>query len=159
MTMPVPSTGEAIPRVCLMCKMDLSSGMALFLHMQNEHPDEKPYQCDDYQHYFNNLKELSSHSSNIHRRRKVSCNQCSYKTTTKAKMQQHVRVYTGGVPCPQYGHSFPTLSDMLYHEHLHDEQKTFECSQCDLVYYTLNSLCIYQIGKHREGYTCEMCDR
>ena len=42
-TMPIPSTGEAIPRVCLMCKMDLSSGMALFWHMWNDHPDEKPY--------------------------------------------------------------------------------------------------------------------
>ncbi len=83
--MPVSSSGEAIPRVCLVCKLNLSSGMALYCHMQNDHPTEKPYWCDDCQHQFNNLKELSSHCSNIHRRRKVSCTQCFYKTTTKAK--------------------------------------------------------------------------
>ncbi len=74
-------------------------------------------------------------------------------------MQQHVRINTGYILCPQCGHSFPTLSDMLHHEHLHDECTTFECSQCDLVYYTLNSLYIHQIGKHSKGYICEMCDR
>ena len=158
-SMPVSSTGEARPRVCLICKLDLSSGMALFCHMWNDHPDEKPYWCDDCQHQFNNLKELSSHHSNIYRRRKVSYNQCSYKTTTKAKMQQHVRIHIGVVLYPQCGRSFPTLSDMLCHEYLHDECTTLECSQCDLVYYTLNSLCIHQIGKHRDGYTCKMCDR
>ncbi len=155
-TMLVLGTGEAIPRVCLVCKTNLSSRMALFHHMRADHPGKKPYRCDDCQHQFNNLKELSSHRSNIHRRRKVSCNQWAYKTTTKAKMWQHMRVHTGGVPCP---HSFPTLSDMLCYDHLHDERQTFECSDCDAVYHTLNSLRIHQIGKYGEGYICEMCDR
>ncbi len=97
---PALGTGEAIPCTCPVCKADLTSGMALFWHLRSKHPEEKPYACDDCQHCFNNLKELSSHHLNIHRRLKVSCNQCAYRTTTKAKMYQHVHIHTGGVPCP-----------------------------------------------------------
>ncbi len=110
---PAPGTGEAIPCTCPVCKADLTSGMALFQHLRSKHPEEKPYTCNDCQHCFNNLKELSSHHSNIHRRCKVSCNQCTYRTTTKAKMCQHICIHTRGVPCPQCGRSFPTLTEML----------------------------------------------
>ncbi len=156
---PALGTGEVIPCTCPVCKAALTSGMALFRHLRSEHPDEKPYVCDDCQHHFKNLKELSSHCSNIHRRCKVSCNQCAYRTTIKAKMHQYVSIHTGGVPCPQCGHSFPTLTEMLQHKHLHSDRQTFDCSECDTMYYTLNSLQIHQIRKHGEGYTCEMCDR
>ena len=154
-----PGTGEVIPHTCPVCRADLTSGMALFHHLRSEHPEEKPYACDDCQHHFNNLKELSSHRSNIYRRCKVSCNQCAYRTTTKAKLHQHICIHTRGVPCPQCGWSFPMLTEMLWHKYLHSERQTFECSECNAVYHTLNSLRIHQIRKHGEGYTCEMCDR
>ena len=119
---PALGTGEAILHMCPVCKANLTSGMALFWHLRSEHPEEKPYACDDCQHHFNNLKELSSHHLNIHRRCKVSCNQCTYRTTMKAKMRQHICIHTGGIPCLQCGHSFPMLTEMLWHEHLHNER-------------------------------------
>ena len=72
---PVLGTGEAIPCICPVCKANLTSGMALFCHLRSEHLEERPYACNDCKHCFNNLKELSSHCSNIHRRHKVLCNQ------------------------------------------------------------------------------------
>ncbi len=74
-------------------------------------------------------------------------------------MYQHICIHTRGVPCPQCGWSFPMLTEMLWHKHLHSERQTFESSECDAVYHTLNSLRIHQIGKHSKGYAYEMCDR
>ena len=84
--LPLTSTGEAIPRACLVCEYDLVSGMALYRHLWSEHPSEKLYSCNSCQNSFNNLKELSSHRSNVHWPCNVSCNKCNYTTITRAKM-------------------------------------------------------------------------
>ncbi len=114
---PLTHKGEAIPRICPVCQMDLPSGMALFHHLWAQHPMDRPYSCDTCGHTFNNLKELSSHRSNMHKAKKVSCTRCDYATTTKAKMRQHVRTHMTGALRPQCGCSFPTLPEMLRHEH------------------------------------------
>ncbi len=83
---PVAGTGEAIPCQCPVCDQGLPSGMALFRHLRSVHLTGRPYCCDDCDHKFNNLKELSSHWSRTHRSKKVACTQCNYRTTMKAKM-------------------------------------------------------------------------
>ncbi len=83
---PLTSIGEAIPRACPVCGCDLVLGMALYRHLHSEHPSEKPYSCNSCQNSLNNLKELSSHRSNIYQPCNVSCNECDYTTTTHAKM-------------------------------------------------------------------------
>ncbi len=132
--------------------------MALYRHLCGQHPIDRLYVCDDCSHSFNNLKELSSHHSRVHCPKKVSCTQCDYSTTMKAKMHQHIRQHTG-VPCSKCGHHFPTLSDMLHHEYLHDQRDTFEYSSYDTVYHTRDALRVHITGKHGNGYKCSLCEQ
>ncbi len=75
---PIVNAGHAIPCSCLICKLEVESRMALYRHMHMNHPHDKPYSCQDCGANHNNLKELSSHHSNVHRSRTVSCSQCDY---------------------------------------------------------------------------------
>ena len=144
--------GQAVQRDCLVCKLHLESGMALFRHLCSVHPEDWPYQCSQCLHSFNNLKELSSHKSNIHCVHHVSCKNCAFTATSHAKMHQHVCRHTRGIPCVQCGHCFPMITEHLHHEHLYSEQDTYECPECEAVYYTKASLKMHIIGKHSVGY-------
>ncbi len=73
----------------------------------------------------------------MHHLKRVSCKQCDYVATSKAKMRQHIRQHMTGLACSKYDKSFPTLSEVIRHEQLHEERVVvFECDNCDLVYHT-----------------------
>ena len=129
--------------------------MALYHHLRSQHPSQKPYSCWDCEHCFNNLCELSSHKSN--HVRSVACKHCSYRVTTKAKMYQHVWTHTSGVKYTICGKGFATITEMLYHQHLHDERELFPCDECELVYHMRAALIVHQRGKHGPGFPCENC--
>ncbi len=63
----LPTSSQAVPCSCPVCDIGLPSGMVLYCHLCAVHPEEHPYECDDCQHTFNNLRELSSHQLNTHR--------------------------------------------------------------------------------------------
>ncbi len=128
---PIVNAGQAILRTCLVCDIALPSGMALYRHMRSVHPHDKPYSCKDCTSVYNNLKELSSHQSNIHCAALVSCSRCDYTSISKAWMQQHVRRHTTGFICQKCSKGFPTLTELSRHKHLHDAYETFMCDQCD----------------------------
>ena len=138
--------------------MDLPSRMALYRHLRSVHPHDRPYKCHDCRAHYNNLKELSSHRSNVHRAKLVSCTQCDYKAMSKAKLRQQVRHHTQGLLCQKCGSSFLTLSELSWHEHLHDDRETFGCDQCGAEYFTSASLRLHIVGKHGEGFHCERCN-
>ncbi len=83
---PIVNAGCAIPRDCLVCSIGVESGIALYRHLCMTHPHDKPYSCHDCGAKYNNLKELSSHCSNVHRSSTVSCSHCKYSCISKAKM-------------------------------------------------------------------------
>ncbi len=84
---PILYAGQAIPWTCSVCDMNLPSGMALYRHMRSVHPHDKPYSCKDCGSMYNNLKELSSHYSNIYYAAMVSCTKCDYASISKAWMR------------------------------------------------------------------------
>ncbi len=131
---PIVNAGCAIPHSCLVCKVEVELGMALYRHMCMTHPHDKPYSCCDCGTNHNNLKELSSHHSNVHRSHMVSCSQCNYSCISKAKMHQHIRHHTTGYLCQKCGKGFPTFTELLCHEHLHDARKVFDCEECGAEY-------------------------
>ena len=83
---PITNVGKAIPYECPVCSIDLLSGMALYYYLHSTHPHEKPYQCHNCGAKHNNLKELSSHHSNVHQPKTVLCMECDYTSTSKAKL-------------------------------------------------------------------------
>ncbi len=87
---PIVNAGKAISWQCLVYTVDLLSGVALHHHLQLDHPCDKPYTYYDCGSIYNNLKELSSHQSNVHWACSVSCSHCDYATTSKAKIHQYV---------------------------------------------------------------------
>ena len=106
----------------------------------------------------NNLHELSSHHLNHHHVKIISCKHCQFYFTTKAKMCQYVRSHTTGVKCTTCGKGFATITEILRHQHLHDEWEEFLCQDCDSVYHTRAALNIHWVGKHGPGYQCANCD-
>ena len=155
--LPIVNAGCAIPHSCLVCKVEVESGMALYKHMHMTHPHDKPYSCRDCGTTHNNLKELSSHHSNVHRSHTISCSQCDYSCISKAKMCQHVCHHITGYLYQKYGKGFPTLTELSHHEHLHDVREVFDSEECGAEYYMVTSLCTHQVGKHGEGYYCQCC--
>ena len=75
---PILHAGQAIPWTCSVCDMSLPSGMALYRHMRLVHLHDKPYSCNNCGSMYNNLKELSSHHSNIYCVAMVSYVKCDY---------------------------------------------------------------------------------
>ena len=153
----ITNAGKAIPYVCPVCSVDLPSGMALYHHLWSTHPHEKPYQCHDFGARHNNLKELSFHHSNVHWPKAVSCKECDYTSTSKAKLWQHVHHHTQGLMCVKCSKAFPTWSELKHHERLHGWRDTYECDDCQAEYFTLASLHIHKVGKHGCGYICAWC--
>ncbi len=154
---PIVNAGCVIPWLCLVCQVEVESGMALYRHMCATHPYDKPYSCHDCGAKYNNLKELSLHHSNVYRSSTISCSQYDYSCISKAKMQQHVHWHTTGYLCQKCGKGFPILTELLCHKHLHDAREVFDCDDCGVEYYIVASLHIHQVGKHGEGYCCQCC--
>ena len=67
------TSGVAKTCVCPVCGLEIFSGLALIRHMRSVHPDMKPYLCEMCESSFNNLKEVSSHKSVVHRKAEVAC--------------------------------------------------------------------------------------
>ncbi len=158
MRRPIPNAGTAIPHSCPVCDLGLPSGMALFRHLKSHHPNDRSYECRDCQTFYNNLKELSSHRSNVHHNKFVKCTHCEYQATSCVKMQQHVHCHTQGLLCRKCSKAFPTLVELSHHKHLHDPRDTFECKHCGAEYFTSASLHIHVVGKHGPGYVCTKCN-
>ncbi len=154
---PIPHAGQAILRKCPVCDVHLVLGMALFRHLHQVHPHDRPYHCKDCASSYNNLKELSSHRLNVHHVATVSCSCCDYMGISKAKMWQHVRCHTTGFMCQKCGKGFPTLTELSYHEHLYDTREMYKCDQCDSEYFMQASLKVHKTGKHGSGYCCQKC--
>ncbi len=74
----IPVSSRAIPQECPVCEDDLPSGIALYRHLRRHHPKQRPYQCHNCDHCFNNLHELSSHYLNHHCVKIVSCKHCQF---------------------------------------------------------------------------------
>ncbi len=87
---PIQNAGVSIPRTYPVCKLDVESGMALYCHLHSQHPEVHLYPCDHCGGVFNNIKERSSHCSNMHHPKMVSCKECDYVATSRVKMQQHI---------------------------------------------------------------------
>ncbi len=73
-------------------------------------------------------------------------------------MHQHIRSHTTGVKCVTCGKGFPTITEILRHQHLHNDYEEFVCQDCDLVYHMRAALNIHWVGKHGPGYLCTNCD-
>ncbi len=132
-------------------------GLALYHHLCQVHPMECPYQCDSCEGMYNNLRELSSHKSNVHRTKLVSCSKCEYQTVSWVKMHQHVRRHTKGMKCSKCGKAFPTITELLRHKSLHSEHLEFYCDFCEAVYHMPTALQIHVTVKHGVGYLCPLC--
>ncbi len=132
--------------------------MALYHHLHSTHPYEKPYQCHNCGARHNNLKEMSSHHSNVHQPKTVLCKECDYTSTSKAKLQQYVHYHIQGLMCKKCGRAFPTWSELKCHEGLHSLRDTYECNDCQARYFILASLHIHKVGKHGHGYICSWCE-
>ena len=134
--------------------------MALYRHMCVTHPHNKPYSCHDYGAKHNNLKELSSHHSNVHRSSTVSYSQCNYSCISKAKMQQHICQHTTGCLCQKYGKGFPMLTELLCYEHLHDVREVFDCNICGVEYYTVAvGYCYQRCGLRFDTLSQRICHK
>ncbi len=68
-----------------------------------------------------------------------------------------MRSHTTGVKYAMCGKGFPTITEMLRHQYLHDDHEEFACQDCDLVYHMRAALNIHWVGKHGPGYLCTNC--
>ncbi len=133
----IPMSGKPKPRLCPVCNERLVSGLALEGHLKSRYPLSRTYICTSCDSSFNNPRELASHCSNMHTRWKVLCKKCTYKTISKAKMRQHVRVHTNGLKCKKCDKHFLSLSSLIVHERLHvSVRPDFDCELCDATYKT-----------------------
>ena len=140
-----------------MCGEEICSRLALNCHMRRYHLGIKPYLCEQCDSSFNNLKEVSSHKSVVHRQAAVKCCFCDYKYMTKARMHQHVRIHSKGLRyqfCPK---SFPLVGSLRKHTEKHKTSETFECEKCDCVFRSQTSMATHNKGVHGPGYCCSKC--
>ncbi len=137
----IPVSGKPRPRLCLVCEERLVSGLALERHLKSRHPLSRTYVCGSCDSSFNNSRELASYCSNMHSRQKVFCKKCMYKTVSKAKMRQHIRMHTNGLKCKKCDKHFPSLSSLIIYERLHiSVRPDFDCELCDMTYKTCAAL-------------------
>ncbi len=107
--------------------------------------------CEKCQAPFNNLCEVSSHNSVVHRESTVQCFFCDYRCTTHAWMCQHVRVHLKGEKCDVCEKTFPSIQNLKRHRKLYKERSTFECDQCDSVFHSPFSLSAHKTVNMEEG--------
>ncbi len=140
--------------MCPVCKVGVKSKGTLVFHLKSFHPTSRTYHCLVCESAFNNAADLASHSWSIHSRKKVSCKHSSYKTTSKARMQTHVRTHTSGLHCKKCGQLYPNSSSLCEHSKLHGKRMPNICSVCNKQFATIHSLRIHVKGIHGDGYRC-----
>ncbi len=140
--------------MCPICSEEIFSGLALIHHLKYFHKGVKPHKCELCDSAFNNLKDKSSHTANVHGLCDVHCIYCDHTTTTKSKMHQHMHKHMKGFCCKTCQCSFQNERLLLVHRKLHQKQQHYDCDQCDNFYFTEASLCLHKKGKHGSGYPC-----
>ena len=148
------SSSKRLPQLCPVYNIGVKSKGALTFHLKTFHPTSRSYYCLDCESAFNNTADLAGHNWSIHSSKNVSCKHCSYRTTSKTRMQIHVCIHTLGMHCKKCGQSYPNSRSLCEHSKLHGKRLASICSVCDKKFATDHSLRIHVKGNHDDGYRC-----
>ena len=80
---------------CLICGIKLTNRKSHVQHYQQEHPNDKIFNCKDCKYATNFLQNLNTHASSMHEKKVRQCSLCSYNTTWNSAFLEHMRCVHG----------------------------------------------------------------
>lgn len=106
---------------CPVCSIKLEDGSTLKDHIDLQHPEVKPFECEVCGKKFKNKPLLNCHLI-IHRgEKRYQCQYCSLKFLKKKYLSTHILTHTGERPfiCTICGKGFKQSGDMRKHKATH----------------------------------------
>lgn len=74
---------------CTHCELSFEKHVALEVHVNRDHKNCRPYDCQICGQQFYANEKLMNHLSNKHKIAVYACDKCDYKTNSKYKMERH----------------------------------------------------------------------
>ncbi|KAL0985022.1 hypothetical protein UPYG_G00151960 [Umbra pygmaea] len=136
---------------CTICLKRFSSSVSLQEHLNDDHPNERPFKCESCGKTFALKRYLKDHERRQHKfcseraqpSHKFAANESQYKcsvcpkTLTSAhNLSLHMKVHAeqesgGDHRCDMCYKSFSQLSLLRQHQESHVGQVVYECTECD----------------------------
>ena len=165
--------GDCKKKPCRVCGATLSS-RAMAEHFWLNHPDLKPFKCDEcgmesgnglsmINHIGKscvNREALNQHEMNTHNK-KFKCILCQMVFADRLKLEDHMTQHTGQKThlCPACGKGFAIRGNLKSHMRVHRDKKPYLCSECPKTFRHVNSLRIHLLNHSgRMPFVCNICD-
>ncbi|XP_065206127.1 zinc finger protein 62 homolog [Planococcus citri] len=106
---------------CPVCSVNFAEGTSLKEHVESQHPEMKPFKCDQCGKKFKNKPLLNCHLIIHTGEKRYQCPHCSLKFLKKKYLSTHILVHTGERPfvCSICNKGFKQSGDMRKHKATH----------------------------------------
>uniref|UniRef100_A0A336LXH2 CSON004477 protein n=1 Tax=Culicoides sonorensis TaxID=179676 RepID=A0A336LXH2_CULSO len=141
----------------------------LELHLEEQHADGTPYQCDICKKSFPSMRLIRYHISQCHLPRPYTCDICGKNFVTHSAIKDHMtKIHLGKrykpVVCKECGKYFPAVSNLNRHiKHVHPLKQVigfrFQCTLCENFYKTKKSLNLHMETHDKREMSCEFCNK
>merc|ERR1712029_14202 len=155
-----------VPYSCSICKIPYFCSSNLDKHfLKNHSGQEKSVQCDKCGSSFWTKDDLHQHVQTVHEKKfKHQCQYCLLGHYSLAQLKRHEMVHTGEkpFPCDICKRMFRSKYDVSAHKlskHADEEDKVFQCKQCDKKFARSILLKSHQtVHADVKKFACSVCD-
>ena len=156
------ATHQEIKHKCSSCDKEYNAKADLDNHFNMVHANKPKYQCDKCNRPFLTSRNLKKHKASRHEGKKYKCNQCEKELSSDELLKKHIETIHDKkerFECDKCGMLFKSLEKFQHHEKM-NKHDTFECPECDKVYFVKQNLKAHILSAHMPNKNkCELCDK
>ncbi|KAK2723160.1 gastrula zinc finger protein XlCGF57.1-like isoform X2 [Artemia franciscana] len=117
--------------ICVLCEKKFDTNHARTIHYKNDHPDEKPYRCEECGKGFSHKSTLYSHKITHADNPSFECPECKKPFKRRDSFTEHLLIHKGPRhQCPHCTKRFVQKSNLIRHIRIHSGEKPYQCTHC-----------------------------
>lgn len=148
--------------VCVFCNEKQFDIDSLNAHLASEHPDLKPFACENCGQTFRDRKELNTHRKEHEKDRNHLCHICGASFYLETHLTTHKYTHLsesekGKVTCAKCNKKFMFLYQLKRHMNIHTQEKAYKCLDCKASFMNAAALKSH-LKSHAKVHKCDQCN-